>query len=78
MNGASRAGDGPVPVGRLGSLLHVRPGLALFLLLLPPALWFGTIYLGSLLTLVLQSFYSIDDYTGAIVREPTLATLRTR
>jgi putative spermidine/putrescine transport system permease protein len=74
---AVAADDASVRVTRFGSLLHSRRGLALFLLLLPPALWFGTIYLGSLLALIAQSFYSIDDYTGALVREPTLATLRT-
>jgi putative spermidine/putrescine transport system permease protein len=39
-------------------------------------LWFGTVYLGSLLALLWQSFYRIDDFTAQIVREPTLATYR--
>jgi putative spermidine/putrescine transport system permease protein len=46
----------------------------LALLLLPPLLWFGTIYLGSLLVLLAQSFYAIDEFTATIVREPTLRT----
>lgn len=46
----------------------------LALLLLPPLLWFGTVYLGSLLALLMQSFYAIDEFTATIVREPTLKT----
>ena len=58
----------------LGGLLYRRPALNLFLLLLPPLLWFGTVYLGSLIALLLQSFYAIDEFTATIVRKPTLAT----
>jgi putative spermidine/putrescine transport system permease protein len=32
------------------------------------------VYLGSLVTLLVNSFYSLDDYTGMIVREFTLRT----
>jgi putative spermidine/putrescine transport system permease protein len=46
----------------------------LVLLLVPPLLWFGTVYLGSLGSLLWQSFYAIDPFTSTIVREPTLAT----
>ena len=62
--------------GALGGFLHRRPALNLFLLLLPPLLWFGTVYLGSLFALLAQSFYAIDEFTARIVREPTLATYR--
>jgi len=44
------------------------------LLLAPPLLWLGIVYLGSLFTLLLQSFYAIDEFTARIVPEPTLAT----
>jgi putative spermidine/putrescine transport system permease protein len=53
-----------------------RPYWYLALLLVPPLLWFGTIYLGSLFALLAQSFYAIDDFTAQIVREPTLATYK--
>jgi putative spermidine/putrescine transport system permease protein len=53
-----------------------RPNAYLVLLLVPPLLWFGTVYLGSLFALLAQSFYRIDDFTAQIVREPTLATYR--
>jgi putative spermidine/putrescine transport system permease protein len=58
------------------TFFYRRPTLYLFLLLLPPLLWFGTVYLGSLLALLMQSFYAIDDFTAKIVAEPTLATYR--
>jgi putative spermidine/putrescine transport system permease protein len=53
-----------------------RPYWYLALLLVPPLLWFGTVYLGSLFALLAQSFYAIDEFTAQIVREPTLATYR--
>ena len=56
------------------TFLYRRPALYVFLLLVPPLLWFGTVYLGSLFALLLQSFYAIDDFTAKVVYEPTLAT----
>ncbi|HXW09013.1 MAG TPA: ABC transporter permease [Steroidobacteraceae bacterium] len=44
------------------------------LLLAPPLLWLGIVYLGSLFTLLMQSFYAIDEFTARVVPEPTLAT----
>ena len=32
------------------------------------------VYLGSLVALLAQSFFSLDDFSGVIVRQPTLAT----
>jgi putative spermidine/putrescine transport system permease protein len=51
----------------------VRPA-PLTLLLLLPLLWLGVVYLGSMLALLLQSFFSIDEFTGMIRREFTLRT----
>ena len=42
--------------------------------LLPPLLWLGVIYIGSLIALLLQSFFSIDEFTGLVNREFTLKT----
>lgn len=50
--------------------------LHLFLLLTPPLLWFGTVYLGSLFSLLMHSIYAIDEFTTLIVYEPTLATFK--
>ncbi len=44
------------------------------LLLAPPLLWLGIVYLGSLFTLLLQSFYAIDEFTARVVPKVTLAT----
>jgi putative spermidine/putrescine transport system permease protein len=46
------------------------------LLLAPPLLWLGIVYLGSLLTLLLQSFYAIDEFTARVVPKWTLETYR--
>ena len=43
-------------------------------LLLPPLLWIGIVYLGSLFALLLQSFYSLDEFSGLVVHEFTLST----
>jgi hypothetical protein len=57
------------------SLSGANRGLLAGLLLLPPLLWLGIVYLGSLLALLLQSFFSIDEFSGLIVREFTLLDL---
>jgi putative spermidine/putrescine transport system permease protein len=51
-----------------------RPSLLIFLMLLPALLWLGIVYLGSLLALLLQSFFSIDEFSGLIKHELTLKT----
>ncbi len=58
----------------LSTFLYKRPQLLLTLLLVPPLLWLGIIYLGSLFTLLAQSFFSIDDFTAQVVYQPTLDT----
>lgn len=53
----------------LSTLLYTRRGLLLAVLLTPPLLWFGVIYLGSLFSLLANSFFRLDDFTGQVVRE---------
>lgn len=62
--------------GRLSDLFWRRPGFLLFLMLLPPLLWLGIIYVGSLIALLLQSFFAIDDFSGLVVYEVTLDTYK--
>lgn len=50
----------------LSDLFWRRPALLTVLMLAPPALWLGIVYLGSLATLLLQSFYSLDDFSGLV------------
>ena len=59
---------------RLSTLLYTHPRLLLLLLLAPPMLWLGIVYLGSLFSLLLQSFFSIDPYSGLVVHKFTLRT----
>jgi putative spermidine/putrescine transport system permease protein len=66
----------PSVSSRISSALYLHPKLLLLLLLAPPLLWLGVIYLGSLLTLLLQSFFFIDEFSGNIVHEFSLATYR--
>jgi len=63
-------------VRALSTFLYRRPNLYGLLLLIPPLLWFGTVYLGSLFTLLAQSMYAIDEFTAKVVYEPTLATYK--
>jgi putative spermidine/putrescine transport system permease protein len=60
----------------LSTFLYRRPTFYLLLLLAPPLLWLGTAYLGTLFALLMQSIYSIDEFTAQIVRTPTLATYK--
>jgi putative spermidine/putrescine transport system permease protein len=70
---ASNAGAVQTSRHRTAAFFYRRPTLVLLLLLLPPLLWLGLIYLGSLVALLVQSFFRLDDFTGLVVREWTLA-----
>jgi putative spermidine/putrescine transport system permease protein len=59
---------------RLSDLLYRWPVLLLLALLLPPLLWLGVVYLGSLAALLAQSFFAIDEFSGLIKYQPTLKT----
>lgn len=60
---------------RLADLLYRRPNLYLALLLVPPLLWFGVIYLGALLNLLWQGFYTFDDFSMTVTADLTWANL---
>lgn len=70
--GAVERGGGPLR--RLSDLLVRRPRLLLLVLLGPPLAWLGVVYLGALFSLLLQSFFAIDEFSGLIRREFTLKT----
>jgi len=61
-------------LNRLSTYLYRRPGLVLGLLLLPPLIWFVVVYLGSLATMLVNSFFYLDGFTGQVVRQFTLQT----
>lgn len=56
---------------RLSNLLYGRSGLLLGILLGPPLIWLGLIYAGSLLMLLSNSFFGLDEFSGQIRHEFT-------
>ena len=60
------------PLRHVAALLHRRGGLLLAILLGPPMIWMCVIYLGSLLALLWQGFYSFDDFSMSVVPQLTL------
>lgn len=44
------------------------------LLLLPPLVWFLVVYLGALVTMLINSFFSLNSFTGQVVHKFTLQT----
>jgi putative spermidine/putrescine transport system permease protein len=64
------------PLRGISIALDRRPRLTLLLLLAPPLMWLGIVYLGSLFALLAQSFFSLDDYTGQVVHELSLRSFR--
>ncbi len=57
---------------RLSTYLYLRPKLVLWLLLGPPMLYMLVVYLGSLFSLLLNSFFYLDGFTGKVVYQFTL------
>jgi putative spermidine/putrescine transport system permease protein len=62
--------------GALSNFFYRRSTLRLLLLLTPPLLWFGVVYLGSLLALLAQSFNTFDDFTMEVTSEFTWANYK--
>jgi putative spermidine/putrescine transport system permease protein len=61
-------------VRRLSTYLYLHPRVVLLLLLLPPLIWFLVVYIGALLSMLVNSFFALDSFTGKVVREFTLQT----
>lgn len=61
-------------LGALSDFFWRQPKMLVFLMLLPAILWLGIVYIGSLFALLLQSFFSIDEFSGLINYEFTLKT----
>ena len=58
-------------LNRISTYLYLRPKLVLALLLLPPLIWFLVVYIGSLITLLINSFFS-----SIVLRGRSCASLR--
>lgn len=52
---------------RLAAWLHAHPRIQLWLLLAAPLLWLVVVYLGSLVILLLNAFWTSDSFTGRVV-----------
>jgi len=57
---------------RVSDVLYQRRTLTLLLLITPPLIWFGVVYVGSLLTLLSQSVFTFDEMTMSVI--PTITT----
>ena len=66
----------PSPRRRLSGVLHRHPLLRLALLLVAPMVVLVVVYLGALAVLLVSAFWTTDDFTGEVVREPTLDNIR--
>jgi putative spermidine/putrescine transport system permease protein len=64
-------------VRRLSGFLHRAPRVRLVALLSAPMLWLVAAYLGSLAVMFVTAFWSVDSFTGALVRVPTMDNLDT-
>ena len=61
-------------LNRISTYLYRHPRLVLGLLLAPPMLYMVVVYLGSLFSLLINSFFYLEEFTGLVVREFTLQT----
>jgi putative spermidine/putrescine transport system permease protein len=63
------------PTLAISNWLFRKPNHFLLLLFIPPLLWLGVVYVGSLLVLLAHAFFSIDEFSGFIVYEWTLSSI---
>ncbi|GIE89287.1 ABC transporter permease [Actinoplanes regularis] len=61
----------------LGSYLHRHPRLRLAGLLSAPLLWLVVAYLGALAVLLVSAFWTVNGFTGGVVRRFSLQNFRT-
>ena len=59
----------------VSNYLFKNKHILLLIFLLPPLLWLGIIYLGSLLVFLFHSFFYLDGFTGKIVYKLSLNTI---
>jgi putative spermidine/putrescine transport system permease protein len=75
--GGALATAGRPAVVRLSAALYARPRLRLAGLLSVPMAWLLVAYLGSLVVMFSAAFWSVDSFTGELVKVLTLDNLRT-
>jgi putative spermidine/putrescine transport system permease protein len=64
-------------VTSLASWLHRHPRARLSALLTAPLLWLVVAYLGALAVLLISAFWTVNSFTGDVIRQPTLDNFRT-
>ena len=66
---SARAGRDPGTRGRVSAFFAPRPYTRLFALLSLPMLWLGVVYLGSLVAMLVSSFWTVDSFTSNVVHQ---------
>ncbi len=72
-NTPSTRTEGAPTARRLSAFLYRHDRLRLAGLLTPPVLWLVVLYLGSLGVMLVSSFWSVDSFTGDLVKKTTTA-----
>jgi putative spermidine/putrescine transport system permease protein len=62
---------------RFSGLLHAHPGLRLAGLLTPPMAWLVIAYLGSLVVMFAAAFWTVDSFSGNLIRVFTTDNVKT-
>jgi putative spermidine/putrescine transport system permease protein len=65
------------PGRRVGSFLHRHPRLRLAGLLSAPLLWLVVAYLGALAVLLVSAFWTVNGFTGGVVKQFSVRNFRT-
>src|SRR5215831_5905615 len=56
-------------IQQISGIFWRYPWLSLLLLLVAPLVWLLIFYIGPLLSMLVQSFYYIDDYSGVMIKQ---------
>jgi ABC-type spermidine/putrescine transport system permease subunit I len=65
------------PVRQLAAWLHRNGWARLALLLSAPMVWLVVAYLGALAVLILSALWTVNGFTGEVIRTPSLDNVRT-
>ena len=63
-------------LSRLSGFMYRHARLRLLALLSAPLAWLAIAYLGSLVVMFLAAFWSVDSFTGELIRVPTMDNLK--
>ena len=66
----------PSALRRISTYFYRHPRVSLFAVLALPLFWLVVVYLGALLSLVIQSFYGVESFTGQVTHQLSLENYR--